>query len=60
MMFGNAEKLATEPNRVLNDPAAGQLMGIGAVPEGIEQNPMIYSLLLTKYGGILLLTWIVG
>lgn len=48
MMFGNAEKLATEPNRVLNDSAAGQLMGIGAVPEGIEQNPMIYSLLFDQ------------
>lgn len=46
MMFGNAEKLATEPARVLNDPAAGELVGIGAVPEGIEQNPMIYTLLL--------------
>lgn len=45
MMFGNAAKLATEPARVLNDPSAGALTGIGVVPEGIEQNPMIYSLL---------------
>lgn len=48
MMYGNASKLATEPSRVLNDPSAGQLMGIGAVPEGIEQNPMIYSLLFDQ------------
>lgn len=46
MMFGNADKLATEPANVVNDPAAGKLVGIGAVPEGIEQNPMIYTLLL--------------
>ena len=45
MMYGNAAKLAAEPSRVLNDPSAGALRGIGAVPEGIEQNPMIYSLL---------------
>lgn len=45
MMYGNAPKLAVEPSRVLNDPAAGNLQGIGAVPEGIEQNPMVYSLL---------------
>lgn len=48
MMYGNAGKLATEPNRLLNDSAKGQLVGIGAVPEGIEQNPMIYSLLFDQ------------
>ena len=48
MMFGNAGKLSTEPARVLNDPMAGALSGIGAVPEGIEQNPMIYSLLFDQ------------
>ena len=48
MMYGNAPKLATEPSRVLNEPSKGQLMGIGAVPEGIEQNPMIYSLLFDQ------------
>lgn len=48
MMFGNAEKLAVEPNRVLNDSTSGKLMGIGAVPEGIEQNPMMYSLLFDQ------------
>jgi alpha-N-acetylglucosaminidase len=45
MMYGNAAKLATEPARVLADSARGNLCGIGAVPEGIEQNPLIYSLL---------------
>lgn len=44
MMFGNTKKLAEEPARVGNDPARGRLLGIGAVPEGIEQNPVVYSL----------------
>ena len=48
MMFGNAGKLSTELARVLNDPMVGALSGIGAVPEGIEQNPMIYSLLFDQ------------
>lgn len=48
MMFGNADKLSIELARVLNDPAAGALSGMGAVPEGIEQNPMIYSLLFDQ------------
>ena len=47
MLFGNALKLAEEPARVLADPAKGQLLGLGAVPEGIEQNPVIYSLLFS-------------
>lgn len=47
MLFGNALKLAEEPSRVLADPAKGQLLGLGAVPEGIEQNPVIYSLLFS-------------
>ena len=45
MMYGNARKLALEPSRVLNNPESGKLAGIGAVPEGIEQNPVMYSLL---------------
>ncbi|MBE6216125.1 MAG: alpha-N-acetylglucosaminidase [Bacteroidales bacterium] len=48
MLYGNAHKLALEPSRVLNHPDAGNLMGIGAVPEGIEQNPVIYSLLFDQ------------
>lgn len=48
MLYGNAHKLATEPSRVLNNPESGRLSGIGAVPEGIEQNPMIYSLLFEQ------------
>ncbi|MCQ2151944.1 MAG: alpha-N-acetylglucosaminidase [Bacteroidales bacterium] len=45
MMYGNARKLSTELSRVLNHPDAGNLVGMGAVPEGIEQNPIMYSLL---------------
>ncbi len=45
MMYGNAPKLSTELSRVLNDPRSGSLVGMGAVPEGIEQNPLMYSLL---------------
>lgn len=48
MLFGNTVKLAQEPARVLADPAKGQLLGLGAVPEGIEQNPVVYSLLFSQ------------
>lgn len=60
MLFGNALKLADEPARVLADPAKGQLLGLGAVPEGIEQNPVIYSLLSVISGGIRQWSWING
>ncbi len=45
MIYGNAPKIATELSRSLNHPQAGNIVGMGAVPEGIEQNPLIYSLL---------------
>lgn len=45
MLYGNAPKLATELSRVANHPESGSLVGMGAVPEGIEQNPLMYSLL---------------
>lgn len=48
MLFGNTSKLAKEPARVLADSAKGRLVGLGAVPEGIEQNPVVYSLLFSQ------------
>ena len=45
-MFGNLEYLAKEPAEMVHDPNAKDLQGIGIVPEGIEQNPVVYSLML--------------
>ena len=44
-MFGRIETVAEEPARALNDPAAGNLKGIGLTMEGIEQNPVLYELM---------------
>lgn len=46
-MFGKAQLIAGEPARVLTDPAKGKYTGIGLAMEAIEQNPMIYQLMLS-------------
>lgn len=45
-MFGNLDYIGREPAEMLHDPNKGHLTGIGLVPEGIEQNPVVYSLML--------------
>jgi len=45
-LFGKAQLIAGEPARVLQDPAKGKYSGIGLTMEAIEQNPMIYQLML--------------
>lgn len=41
---GNLEHYATNAPDLLNNPKAGNLMGIGIFPEAIGQNPIVYEL----------------
>lgn len=45
-MSGNVTSIANDPANALNDPASGNMSGIGLTMEGIEQNPMVYALML--------------
>ncbi len=41
---GNLPSIANNAAGLLGNPAAGRLVGIGAFPEAIEQNPVVYDL----------------
>ena len=43
---GLMSSVANHPAKALNDPASGKMRGIGLTMEGIEQNPVIYDLML--------------
>jgi len=45
-MFGRMKNVAEDPAAALADPKAGKLSGIGLAPEGIEQNPALFELML--------------
>jgi|GEM_PF-575478 alpha-N-acetylglucosaminidase len=45
-LFGRMGTIASAPSRALNDPHSGSMMGIGLTPEAIEQNPVLYELML--------------
>jgi len=45
-LFGRMSNVAEDPSAALHDPASGKLMGIGLTPEGIEQNPALFELML--------------
>lgn len=45
-MFGRMDEVANIPAGLLKDPEAGNLTGIGVMPEGLEQNPVMYQLML--------------
>ena len=45
-LYGRMDEVAGGPAVALHDPAAGKLTGLGLTPEGIEQNPVMYDLLL--------------
>ena len=45
-MFGRMKNVAEYPSAALHDPNSGKMMGIGLTPEGIEQNPALYELML--------------
>lgn len=44
-LFGRIDRLINCFYEARNNKAANQLVGIGALPEGIENNPMLYDLL---------------
>jgi alpha-N-acetylglucosaminidase len=44
-MFGNLQRIATEPIRAANGPFGRTLVGVGALMEGINNNPVVYDLL---------------
>ena len=45
-LFGRMDGVAAGPALALADPAAGRLSGIGLTMEAIEQNPVIYELMM--------------
>jgi len=45
-LFGRMETVANEPANALADGRKGDLRGIGLTMEGIEQNPVIYELMM--------------
>jgi alpha-N-acetylglucosaminidase len=45
-MFGDIEHLANGPIETLKDPNSGNMIGIGVTAEGLEQNPVVYSVML--------------
>ena len=45
-LWGRMGAAAADPSAALHDPTSGKMMGIGLTPEGIEQNPALYHLML--------------
>jgi alpha-N-acetylglucosaminidase len=45
-LFGRMETIATEPANALHDAKSGNMRGIGLTMEGIEQNPVLYELMM--------------
>jgi alpha-N-acetylglucosaminidase len=45
-MFGRMESVAKGPSEALHNPQSGKMQGIGLTPEGIEQNPALFALML--------------
>ncbi len=44
-MFGHLERIASEPLRAFTGPYGRTMMGIGALMEGVNNNPVVYDLL---------------
>jgi len=45
-LFGRMDVVATAPAEALKDPKSGKMSGIGLTMEGIEQNPVLYELMM--------------
>lgn len=45
-LYGRMNEVASGPSAMLKDPGAGSFAGIGLTPEAIEQNPVMYELML--------------
>lgn len=45
-MYGLMDRVATWPSKALQHEQNGNMAGIGLTPEGIEQNPVLYDLMM--------------
>ncbi|MFT4156258.1 alpha-N-acetylglucosaminidase [Parafilimonas sp.] len=45
-LWGRMSHVANDPSAALNDNGSGKMAGIGLAPEGIEQNPALYQLMI--------------
>jgi alpha-N-acetylglucosaminidase len=45
-LFGRMNSVASDPSAAFNDKSSGKMIGIGLTPEGIEQNPALFQLML--------------
>jgi alpha-N-acetylglucosaminidase len=45
-LFGHMDDVASKPAQALKDSASGKLTGIGLTMEAIEQNPVLYELMM--------------
>jgi len=45
-LFGRMTNVAEDPAAALHDTTSGKMKGIGLTPEGIEQNPALFELML--------------
>jgi len=45
-LWGRMTAVAQDPSAALHDASSGKMVGIGLTPEGIEQNPALYQLML--------------
>ncbi|MCM4155741.1 alpha-N-acetylglucosaminidase [Gramella sp. AN32] len=45
-MYGLMDRVATWPSKALHHPENGKMVGIGLTPEAIEQNPVMYELMM--------------
>jgi alpha-N-acetylglucosaminidase len=45
-LFGRMRHVAADPAIALHDPESKNMRGIGVTPEGIEQNPALFALML--------------
>jgi alpha-N-acetylglucosaminidase len=45
-LWGRMENAANDPSAALQDPSSGKMEGIGLTPEGTEQNPALYQLMM--------------
>jgi alpha-N-acetylglucosaminidase len=50
-LWGRMENAANDPSAAVHDAASGKMEGIGLTPEGIEQNPALYQLMLQNVWG---------
>lgn len=46
LMYGRMNEVAAGPVRTMHDPRSGNMQGIGLTPEAIENNPVIYEMML--------------